>query len=175
MKKTIIEWIVSILTAVLLVFCIKFFLFDTYKVDGSSMEETFQHGDRVVVNKIQQHFKDYKLGDIIVFNVNENTLNIKRIIGTPGDSIEVKDKVIYINGEPLEEDYVEHQFRSPVRTSLVRDLDGEPIPEDQFLVLGDNRPNSRDSRSYGLVDKEQIIGEVQLRIWPLDSITNQFK
>ena len=175
MVKTIIEWSLSILAAVVLVFVIKTFFFDTYRVDGSSMNETFQDGDRVVVNKFMNNFSDYTNGDVIVFNATEEDLHIKRIIGKPGDKVQVEDSVIYINGDAYEEPYIDHPFGTRVNEYLVSDLDGEAIPDGQYIVLGDNRTNSQDSRHYGLVDRASIIGEVQVKVWPFSDFTINFK
>lgn len=174
MKKTIIEWTISIITAVVLVFLVKTFLFDTYRVDGSSMNETFQNGDRVIVNKLMNYFTDYETGDVIVFNAANDDLHIKRVIGTPGDTVMVRDNNIIINDNVYEEPYLDHHFRR-VNEYLVSDLNGEPIPEDKYIVLGDNRTNSQDSRHYGLIDRSSIIGEVQLKIWPFNEFTFNFK
>lgn len=175
MKKTIIEWAISIIAAVILVFVIKTFIFDTYRVDGSSMNETFQDGDRVIVNKFMNYFSDYTNGDVVVFNATSEDLHIKRVIGKPGDTVRVEDKKIIINDTVYEEPYIEHHFGSRVNEYLVSELQGEAIPEDKYLMLGDNRTNSRDSRHYGLVDRSAIIGEVQLRIWPFNAFTFSFK
>lgn len=175
MKKQIIEWFLSVLTAVVLVLIIKTFLFDTYRVDGSSMNETFQDGDRVIVNKLMNYFTDYTNGDVIVFNATQEDLHIKRIIGKPGDMVHVRDKTIFINDEVYEEPYIDHPFGARVNEYLVSDLNGEAIPEGQYIVLGDNRTNSRDSRHYGLVDRESIIGEVQVKVWPFSDFTINFK
>ena len=175
MKKQIIEWSLSVLTAVVLVLIIKTFLFDTYRVDGSSMNETFQDGDRVIVNKLMNYFTDYTNGDVIVFNATQEDLHIKRIIGKPGDMVRVRDKTIFINDEVYEEPYIDHPFGARVNEYLVSDLNGEAIPEGQYIVLGDNRTNSRDSRHYGLVDRESIIGEVQVKVWPFSDFTINFK
>lgn len=175
MRKTIIEWSLSILTAVVLVFVIKTFLFDTYRVDGSSMNETFHDGDRVIVNKFMNYFSDYSNGDVIVFNATEEDLHIKRIIGKPGDKVHVADQEIFINGELYDEPYIDYPFGARVNEFLVSDLNGEVIPDGHYIVLGDNRTNSRDSRHYGLVDRESIIGEVQVKVWPFSDFTINFK
>lgn len=176
MKKTIIEWTISIGLAVVLVFVIKTFVFDTFRVDGSSMNETFQDGDRVIVNKFMNFFKDeYDTGDVVVFHANSEDLHIKRVIGTPGDTVRVENNELIINDEVYVEPYIDHPFGLRTHEYLVSDLNGEEIPEDKYIMIGDNRTNSRDSRHYGLVDREAIIGEVVLRIWPLSTFTYNFK
>ncbi len=176
MKKEVGEWLMAILVSVVLIVLIRSFLFVSYSVDGLSMDPTFEDGDRVVANKIVEYFGGYETGDVVVFNSEAGPAYVKRVIGTPGDTVKMEDKQVYVNGEPLEEDYVVNTGDSYMDNFTLSDLgveDGE-IPEDQFLVLGDNRPISRDSRDFGMVDREQIIGEVQLRFWPLNRFGTNF-
>lgn len=88
----------------------------------------------------------------------------------------MEDKLVYVNGEPINETYVYYTNDSYMDDFTLEDLgvDGEEIPEDEYLVLGDNRPLSRDSRDFGLIERESIIGEVQLRFWPLNQMTVNF-
>ncbi|MBY8909251.1 signal peptidase I [Salinicoccus roseus] len=176
MKKEIGEWLVAILIAVVLIVLIRSFLFVSYTVDGLSMDPTFEDEDRVVVNKLMDNFGEYETGDVVVFNSEAGPAYVKRIIGTPGDTVTMEDKQVYVNGEPLEEDYVVHRTDSYMDNFTLQDLgvEGETIPEGQYLVLGDNRPLSRDSRDFGTVDESQIIGEVQLRFWPFNRIAVNF-
>ncbi|MFC2025006.1 signal peptidase I [Chloroflexota bacterium] len=144
-------------------------------VDGPSMEFSFQDGQRVLVNKIAYdfrignrilyHFRKPERGDIIVFRApnNEQSDYIKRIIGLPGESVEIKDGTVYIHKEddkvvPLDEPYVTDKARSPFK--------GKTIPEDEYFVLGDNRNNSGDSRNGWTLPSENIIGKTWLSIWP---------
>lgn len=176
MKKELIEWGVTILIAAVIVIVVRTFLFDSFKVDGLSMDPTFKDGDRVIVNKIQDHFTDYENGDLIVFHSLAGPPYVKRIIGTPGDTVEMVDKLVYVNGEPLNETYVYYTNDSYMDNFTLEDLgvEGDTIPEEEYLVLGDNRPLSRDSRDFGLIEADSIIGEVQLRFWPLNEMTVNF-
>ncbi|MCG1010067.1 signal peptidase I [Salinicoccus sp. ID82-1] len=177
MKKEIGEWLVAIIVAVVLIIVIRSFLFVSYTVDGLSMDPTFEDEDRVVVNKFMQHFSEYETGDVVVFHSEAGPAYVKRIIGTPGDTVTMEDKQVYVNGEPLEEDYVVHTEDTYLDNFTLPELgvDGETLPEDKYLVLGDNRPVSRDSRDFGTVDESQIVGEVQLRFWPLNRIAVNFE
>ena len=137
-------------------------------VSGESMKNTLEHGDQLIVDKITYRFRDPERFDIIVFpfHYKENTYYIKRIIGLPGETVQIADGTIYINGEVLEESYGREVMQDP-------GIAAEPITlgEDEYFVLGDNRNQSSDSRdpSVGLIHRDEIIGRAWLRIWPLDS------
>ena len=149
------------------------FLFITFvgqrtHVRGESMENTLDDGDQLIVDKITYRFKDPERFDIIVFpfHYKENTYYIKRIIGLPGETVQIADGLIYIDGEVLQESYGREVIQDP-------GLAAEPITlgEDEYFVLGDNRNQSSDSRdpSVGLIHRDEIVGRAWLRIWPLDS------
>ncbi|CAM4250188.1 signal peptidase I [Lacicoccus alkaliphilus] len=170
------EWVMAIAVAIVLIMVIRAFFFVTYTVDGLSMEPTLDHGDRVVVNKFMDHFTDYEYEDVIVFDSEMGPAYVKRVIGAPGDNVEMDDKQVYINGEAIEEEYVVHTEDSYMDNFTLGDLgvEGDVIPEDHYLVLGDNRPVSRDGRDFGLIHEDSIVGEVQLRFWPLNEIAISF-
>ncbi|MCD2138662.1 signal peptidase I [Salinicoccus halitifaciens] len=176
MKKEILEWVMAIAIAIMLIVVIRTFFFVTYTVDGLSMDPTLQDGDRVVVNKFMDNFTDYEYPEVVVFDSDMGPAYVKRVIGTPGDEVEMRDQQVYVNGEPLEEDYVVHTGESYMDNFTLSDLgvEGDVIPEDHYLVLGDNRPVSRDGRDFGLIHEDSIVGEVQLRFWPLNEITVNF-
>ena len=149
------------------------FLFITFvgqrtHVSGESMENMLDDGDQLIVDKITYRFKDPERFDIIVFpfHYKENTYYIKRIIGLPGETVQIADGLIYIDGEVLQESYGREVIQDP-------GLAAEPITlgEDEYFVLGDNRNQSSDSRdpSVGLIHRDEIVGRAWLRIWPLDS------
>ena len=137
-------------------------------VSGESMENTLDNGDQLIVDKITYRFQDPERFDIIVFpfHYKENTYYIKRIIGLPGETVQIADGTIYINGEVLKESYGREVMQDP-------GIAAEPITlgEDEYFVLGDNRNQSSDSRdpSVGLIHRDEIIGRAWLRIWPLNS------
>ncbi|MCK1976351.1 signal peptidase I [Jeotgalicoccus huakuii] len=176
MLKEIREWLIAIAIALVVVVVIRMFLFTTYSVDGLSMDPTFEEGDRVIVNKFIYDIADVERDDIVVFDSHNDAAYVKRIIGVPGDNVEMRDRVVYVNGEPIEEDYVVHQGETYMDNFTLESLgvEEETIPEGQYLVLGDNRPISRDSRDFGLITEEDIIGEVQLRFWPFNEIAIDF-
>ena len=138
-------------------------------VSGSSMENTLSHGDNLIVDKITYRFSDPKRYDIIVFpfRYQEDVYYIKRIIGLPGEPVQIRDGEIYIDGEILYESYGREVMKSA-------GLAAEPVTlgEDEYFVLGDNRNDSTDSRdpNVSLIHRDEIIGRAWIRIWPLDEI-----
>ena len=137
-------------------------------VSGESMENTLDDGDQLIVDKLTYRFHDPERFDIIVFpfRYKDNTYYIKRIIGLPGETVQIADGEIYINGEVLEESYGREVMQDA-------GLAAEPITlgDDEYFVLGDNLNYSSDSRdpSVALIHRKEIIGRAWLRIWPLDS------
>lgn len=128
-------------------------------VNGMSMSPTLANGDRIVISKISYNFQELERFDIIVFRESENLL-IKRIIGLPGDHILYKDNVLYVNGERVEEPFLDD-------SSLTVDFTlNQTIPANHYFVMGDNRNNSVDSRVFGPISKENIEGKVLLRWFP---------
>lgn len=158
------EWIVSIAIAVVLAFVIKIFLFDFVVVQGSSMYPTLENGDRLILNKIEYRLGDPDYGDIVVLSHDAKSEWVKRIIGKGGDTIEIRNQVVYRNGEALDEPYI--------NTEPYEDFNAVTVPDGMYFVMGDNRANSSDSRytSLGFVDREQIIGHVVFRFWPFDKL-----
>ncbi|MFG6331605.1 MAG: signal peptidase I [Lachnospiraceae bacterium] len=138
-------------------------------VSGSSMENTLSHGDNLIVDKITYRFSSPKRFDIIVFpfRYEDNVYYIKRIIALPGETIQIRDGEIYIDGEILYESYGREVMKSA-------GLAADPVTlgEDEYFVLGDNRNDSTDSRdpNVSLIHRDEIIGRAWLRIWPLDEI-----
>lgn len=136
-------------------------------VSGSSMENTLSHGDNLIVDKITYRFSAPQRFDIIVFpfRYEEKTYYIKRIIGLPGETVQIEDGNIYIDGEILKESYGREFMKSA-------GLAADPITlgDDEYFVLGDNRNDSSDSRdpNVGLIHRDEIIGRAWVRIWPLD-------
>lgn len=173
-KKEIYSWIKSIAFALIIVFMCRQFLFIPTTVFGESMSPTFQNKDRVVVSKMTniQRF------DIIVFDApdEEDELYVKRVIGLPGDRVKMEDDTLYINGEATEEPYVtENKENNPfpllTEDFTLQEKTGESkVPEDMFFVMGDNRLRSKDSRSFGFIPKDSVIGEVKFRFYPLQEI-----
>lgn len=139
-------------------------------VMGHSMEPTLQDSDNLITDKITYRFRDPKRFDIIVFPFKDNraTLLIKRIVGMPGETVQVIDGNVYVNGYVLEDNY-----GNAVMTDPGLAADPVVLKEDEYFVLGDNRNNSTDSRfeSVGNIHRSKIIGRAWLRVWPLNKLS----
>ena len=135
------------------------------QVSGSSMYDTLEDKDQLLVEKLSYRFGDPKRFDVVVFleDPKEDKYFIKRIIGLPGETVQIKNGVIYIDGEAIEEDYGYETIKRPGRAA-----NPVTLGEDEYFVLGDNRNNSTDSRkeSVGNVNRSQFLGRAFLRIWP---------
>lgn len=153
------EWLRPLGEAAVLALLIILFVAQSFKVDGASMENTLFHGERILVDKISYRFREPKRGEIIVLNMPEGRY-IKRIIALGGDLIQERNGVVFVNGRPLEEPYVEHKTTLNWGPLLV--------PPGHVWVMGDNRPRSNDSRgSVGFLPAQDIVGRALFRFWPL--------
>ena len=166
--REILSWAVYLLIVVALTYFILHFVGQRTMVDGMSMYPTLEDGDNLIVEKLSYRFGDPQRFDIIVFPYDDHTYYIKRIIGLPGETVQIDEEgTIYIDGEVLEEDYGAEVISNPGRAA-------EPVQlgEDEYFVMGDNRNNSKDSRTQevGNIHREDIVGRAWVRIWPLDEI-----
>ncbi|WP_017754304.1 signal peptidase I [Calidifontibacillus oryziterrae] len=174
------EWIKTIGIAIVLAVFFRTFFFSSYVVDGESMLPTLEDGNLLIVNKIGYEIGELKRFDVIVFHATSEDDFVKRIIGLPGDKIEYKNDVLYINGQAYEEEYLKQYKSGMIEQRLTEDftlfdLTGiETVPEGHIFVLGDNRKGSFDSRQFGFVPMEKIVGKVNLRYWPMDEINIKF-
>ncbi|MCP6760565.1 MAG: signal peptidase I [Fischerella sp. CENA71] len=157
--------------ALVLAFLIRTFIAEPRYIPSDSMVPTLHTGDRLVVEKISYSFQPPHLGDIIVFQPPETLQQrgypkdqafIKRIIGEPGQTVAITGGKVYINGKPLQEDYIAEPPIQPF--TQVR------VPENEFFVMGDNRNDSNDSRYWGFLPRKNIIGRAVFRFWPFDRI-----
>ncbi len=164
--KELLGWIVFIFIVVAASWVIVTFVGQRTQVSGSSMETTLSDGDQLIVDKISYRFRDPKRYDIVVFpyRYEKNTYYIKRIIGLPGETVQIVNGCVYINGQPLNEHYGNEVMEEA-------GLAAEPITlgEDEYFVLGDNRNNSQDSRAanVGVIHRNELLGRAWVRIWPL--------
>ena len=161
------DWIISIVVAVVLAFLIRQFIVELYIVDGPSMRPTLQSQERLVVNKFIYSLRAPEKGEILVFKYPRDQSRdfIKRVIATPGDTIEIKDGRVYVNDQMLNEGYILEKTRSEYPKATV--------PDGTVFVMGDNRHNSEDSRfaDVGFVPYSLIKGKAMLVFWPF----SQFK
>jgi len=168
--STILGWILYIVVIIGLTYLIITYVGQRTMVSGDSMETTLSDGDNLIVDKISYRFRDPERFDIIVFpyKYEKNTYYIKRIIGMPGETIQIIDGYVYIDGELLESDIYGNEVME------YANIADTPIPlkEDEYFVLGDNRNHSSDSRdpSVGVLTREDLIGRAWIRIYPFDEM-----
>jgi len=155
--KELIPYVIIILTVVL----IRTYLFTPIKVNGSSMMNTLENGDTMILNKIGMKINELKRFQIVVIKTEESYL-IKRIIGLPGETIEYKDGLLYINDKVMKDPYF--------KENNTIDFSKVTIPKDHYFVMGDNRDDSIDSRIIGCINKEDIMGTTKLIIFPITNI-----
>ena len=168
--KELAGWLLYIVLIIAFTWFVVTFVGQRTEVSGSSMETTLSDKDQLIVDKMTYRFRDPKRYDIVVFpyQYQDNTYYIKRIIGLPGETVQVVDGYVYINGSRLESDiYGNELMDDPMAAS-------QPITlgEDEYFVLGDNRNHSQDSRdpSVGEVKKDTIMGKAWVRIYPFDKM-----
>ena len=161
----------TVLIALILAFIIRVFIAEPRYIPSESMAPTLETGDRLVVEKVAYKFHAPDKGDIIVFQPPEklrilgydkNQAFIKRAIAKAGETVAVKDGVVYVNSEPLEENYI----AAPPKYDLVP----VTVPTGKLFVMGDNRNNSNDSHIWGFLPAENVIGHAVFRFWPLERI-----
>lgn len=173
------EWAIVIVGAVLLALVIKAFVLQAFFIPSLSMSPTLAKGDRVLVNKLAYRFGDVGRGDIVVFErpASERTSDIpdliKRVIGLPGESIVIRDDTVYVDGTALGEGYLAPGVVTSSTSTPYRCSDDDPcvVPPGQVWVMGDNRPDSKDSRYFGPIDESTIVGRAFVRVWPLDRLS----
>lgn len=158
------EFLESVLPALVIVAVINLFLAQATRVEGQSMEPNLHDNERLIIEKVSYRFRQPERGDIVVIRSPQSGTAplIKRVIGLPGEIVEIKLNRVYINGEPLEEPYLEQPTPGTMSPRLV--------PEDHVFVLGDNRRASNDSRFFGMVPYEDILGRAWFCYWPLDCL-----
>jgi signal peptidase I len=184
------EWVTVIVVAVVIATLLRTFVVQQYYIAGPSMETTLWGNDRVLVNKLSYRIGDPQRGDVIVFDritTNGDTVQhddlIKRVIGLGGESVEIRDCQVFIDGELLAEPWL-GDATSAEATSDVAATEPEPdvncgtanldpvqVGENEVFLIGDNRPMSFDSRMFGPIDRDLIRGKAMVVIWPFDSIT----
>jgi signal peptidase I len=190
-RRRVVEWIVTIVVAVVVVLAVKAWIVNPYRIPSPSMEPTLHcarpepgceagRSDRVLANRFIYHFRDPHRGEIVVFHAPKAAsvaciggIFVKRVIGLPGDVWSERDGYTYIDGKRLSEPYVQPDRRD-TQTRTMRDIPPTAtltrIPKDMYLMEGDNRSHSCDSRVWGLVPRSAIIGKVFFTYWPIGRI-----
>lgn len=151
---------------VIFVLLVIVYVFTFTQVVGPSMEPTLEAKNITVLSKSHYQFFEVKRGDIIAFEYNGMRNLVKRVIGLPGETVEFKDNVLYINGQEVKEPYIKNE----VTKDYVLKKPSNVIPEDMYFVVGDNRDDSLDSRVIGLIDKKDISGKIVMRLFPFSEI-----
>lgn len=172
------DWLKALLIALGLALVVRMFLFSPIVVDGPSMMPTLHDRDQMIVNKMAYKIGEPERFDIVVFHASSQKDFIKRVIGLPGEHVEVINEVLYIDGKPVDEPFLSElkenkkAYQSLTSDFKLEELPGnyKTIPEGYVLVLGDNRSNSTDSRMLGVVPIDSIVGKARLIYWPLDRI-----
>jgi signal peptidase I len=158
------HWLRDLMLSVVIAIVVILFLYQPVKVEGTSMMPALQDQERIFINKFIYRFGmgDISRGDTVVFwyPSDPSKSYIKRVIGMPGDTVEVVDGTVLLNGRSLKEDYVPEAYRDRLSTDSVR------VPPDHFYVLGDHRSSSNDSRSWGPVHRRHIYGKAVFIYWP---------
>jgi signal peptidase I len=178
----LIEIVETLVLTIVIFWVIQTFIAQPYKIQQESMHGTLEPNQYVLVDKVTPHFDSYSRGDIIVFNPIErqgsctdpgipleaegtNTPYIKRVIGEPGDHVELRGGSVYVNGVQLNEPYT---LNRP--TDITGSQSSWTVPADRLFVMGDNRPNSADSRQFGPICISDVIGRAWARYWPLNTL-----
>lgn len=164
------EAIETIVWAFVLAMIIRTFIVQAFWIPSGSMIPTLEINDRVLVAKFWNLFFPPSRGSMYVFRypVDRERDFVKRVIAIPGDTVDIRNGVVYINGNPAEEPYIVHHDRYTMRPSNVFPKVPFIVPEGKYFMLGDNRGNSQDSRFWGFVDISDMRGPVFLRYWPLN-------
>lgn len=171
-RRTVVEWVAVIGGGIVIALVVEMFLVQAFWIPSPSMVHTLEVGDRVLVNKLAYKFHDVNRGDVVVFerpseasSGTENEIKdlIKRVIAVEGDRIEGYDGKVYVNGERIEEPYLEPGTRTE---QLVLQV----IPEGKVFVMGDNRTDSEDSRIFGPIDEDAIVGRAFVKVLPLTDL-----
>jgi len=167
-SRNLIEWVVILGGALLVAFVVKTFLFQAFFIPSPSMVPTLEVHDRVLVNKLSYKLHGINRGDVVVFERPPNDAGtirdlIKRVVAVEGDTVETRGDTLYVNDQPVREPYLK---TSSIGSAVSR----RTIPANQVFVMGDNRTNSSDSRVFGPIEEDAVIGRAFVKIWPLGSL-----
>jgi signal peptidase I len=174
-RRRTLEWLAIVGVAVLVAFIMRVYVVQTFFIPSISMTPTLQVGDRILVDKLAYHLHGVGRGDIIVFNAppavasdceTTDKVLVKRVVGLPGETISDTNGTVFIDGKPLDQSWLpKHDPETYTASFKVTH-----IPANDYFVMGDDRAVSCDSRIWGFVKRSEIIGKVDMRIWPLSRI-----
>lgn len=171
--RSVISFLGIIVAVIVLSWGIRTFVFQAYGIPSGSMESTIEVGDMVFSEKITYYGEDPKRGDIVTFSDPEipSRVLIKRVIATGGETVDLVDGQVVVDGVPLNEPYTEGKPSDPITSAFGADI-AYPytVPEGELWVMGDNRTNSQDSRYFGSIDESTVTGRAVFRYWPLSRI-----
>src|SRR6266576_3587732 len=164
LRKEIRVWTRDLLIAIGLALVIIVFLYQPVKVEGTSMAPLLSDQERIFINKFVYRFEPIERGDVVVFwyPLDRTKSFIKRVVGLPGEVVEIRQGIVYVDGEPLAEPYVPPQYED------LRDFGPLRVPRDNYFVMGDHRISSNDSRVFGTVASRFIYGRAVFAYWPVD-------
>ncbi len=160
-KNKIIKTLTPYVLIIVIALLIKFFIFSPIRVNGTSMSPTLEDGDIMILNEIGYYINGLDRFDIVVANINGEKL-IKRVIGLPGETIEYRDNILYVNGEQVYENFK----HTDTEDFNISELESEVVPSGYYFLVGDNRSNSKDSRYIGFISQSKIQGKANLIIYP---------
>ena len=168
MRYFVKEWVEPVIIAIILALIIRAFIVQAFKIPTGSMRPTLMEGDRILVNKFIYKFKEPKRGDIIVFRSPEDKKKdfIKRLVGLPGETLEISNGMILIDNKAVDKDSVMRERYYYNRGDFGVEGQTMEVPLDAYYVLGDNSISSRDSRYWGFLPKKYLIGKAFLLYWP---------
>jgi signal peptidase I len=162
------SWIRDLAFSILIAVILIVFIYQPVKVEGTSMMPTLTDQERIFINKFEYHYGlgQVERGDMVVFwyPLDTSKSYIKRVVGVPGDVVKIMSGEVFVNGKPLEEDYVPEEYRDHLSWGPER------VPPEKYFVLGDHRSSSNDSRAWGFVDRKYIYGKAVFVYWPLDKM-----
>jgi signal peptidase I len=172
LRRTVLEWVAVIGGGIVIALVVEAFLVQAFWIPSASMVPTLEDGDRVLVNKLAYRVHDVHRGDVVVFERPPNSSNgedseikdlIKRVVGLEGDTIETRDGRLYVNRELIDEPYLEPGTRTDMSAAIT-------VPDDHVFVMGDNRTDSADSRVFGPIDEDTIVGRAFVKVLPLTDL-----
>ena len=170
MKNILVDAIELLIIGIAIFALAWIFLAEPLEVTGDSMVPTLSNKEQIIVEKVSMNFGELERGDIVVFNSPENgkDLLVKRLIGRPGDIITIIDGGVYLNEKLIEENYLSDN-RATSGKKTIQENQPIAVPDGKYFVLGDNRLNSTDSRDFGLVDEEEMIGKAVIVYYPVEN------